>query len=155
MRVAASGTDERAPRGMQLWLMLWRATKRLEEQARRSVASTGLCLSDFGVLLVLREQGPLPVNALGREVLITSGSITAAVDRLEAQELVERRSDPTDRRARIVHLTAQGRALSRRLLVAHARDLEQAFASLTATERHTLAALLGKLAAPAPAVGSD
>ena len=48
---------------------------------------------------------------IGLKVGLTSGSITAAVDRLADRGLVERRFDTEDRRARMVHLTAAGRKL--------------------------------------------
>ena len=135
------------PRGVHLWLLLWKATKTQELHARRSVEATGLCLSDFGVLEALLHKGPLPVSTLGKKILISSGSMTAAVDRLEAQRLVERRSSPTDRRVRIARLTTQGEALIERLFAEHARDMERAFSCLTGPEKVTLAALLHKLAA--------
>ena len=78
--------------------------------------------------------------------LLTSGSITVAVDRLEKRALVERRAHGTDRRARIVHLTREGRNLITRAYAQHAADLEQlASASLTTTERATLISLLKKI----------
>jgi MarR family 2-MHQ and catechol resistance regulon transcriptional repressor len=131
--------------GVHLWLLLWKATKAQEAHARRSVAATGLCLSDFGVLEALLHKGPLPVNTLGQKILITSGSITTAVDRLEGQGLVERKGSPTDRRTRIVHLTTKGEERIRRLFEAHARDMEQAFSCLDGPEKDALAALLRKL----------
>jgi len=77
---------------------------------------------------------------------LTSGSITVAVDRLEKRGLVERRAHGTDRRARIVHLTKEGRKLITRAYAQHAADLEQlASASLTTTERATLISLLKKI----------
>jgi len=106
----------------------------------------GLCLSDFGALEALLHKGPLPVNTLGKKILISSGSMTAAIDRLERQGLVERKASPTDRRARIAHLTAKGTALIERLFAEHARDMEQAFAFLDGAEKHALAGILGKLA---------
>ena len=48
------------------------------------------------------------VNEIGKKIGLTSGSMTIAVDRLEKRELVERRSDKEDRRARVVHLTPTG-----------------------------------------------
>src|SRR5205807_4316051 len=99
--------------GIRLWLLLWKATKGVETQAHRSVRATGLCLSDFGVLEALLHKGPLPVSALGKKVLLTSGSMTAAVDRLERRGWVERRFTASDRRSRIVCLTAQGAKLIR------------------------------------------
>ncbi len=132
-----------------MWLLLWKATKAQEAQARRSVEATGLCLSDFGVLEALLHEGPLPVNVLGKKILISSGSTTAAVDRLERQELVERKSSSTDRRSRIAHLTGRGTTLIRRLFAEHARDMERAFSCLDGPERQALASLLRKLASGA------
>src|ERR1043165_5473503 len=90
--------------GVHLWLVLWKAMRAVEAHARKSIASQPICGSDFAALEVLLHKGPLPVNAIGRRVLLTSGSITAAVDRLEVQGLVERRAHASDRRARVVHL---------------------------------------------------
>ena len=131
--------------GAHLWLLLWRSTKALEMYARRSVEATGLCLSDFGVLEALLHKGPLPVSAFGQKILVSSGSVTAAVDRLERNGLVERMDAAMDRRSRIVHLTAKGSELIQRLFEDHAHDMEQAFSFLSGPEREALAALLRKL----------
>jgi MarR family 2-MHQ and catechol resistance regulon transcriptional repressor len=138
--------------GVHSWLILWRATRAVEVVARRSVAETGLCLSDFGVLEALLHKGPLPVTALGKRVLLTSGSMTAAVDRLEAGRLVRRQGAPDDRRSRLVHLTPEGESLIRRAFEGHAQDMERAFASLEAEERDILEGLLRKLGHAAEAL---
>jgi MarR family transcriptional regulator, 2-MHQ and catechol-resistance regulon repressor len=151
MGAKATKASSAPPRGVHLWLLLWKAARTQEAHARRSVEATGLCLSDFGALEALLHKGPLPVNTLGRKILISSGSMTAAVDRLEAQRLVERRSSAEDRRARIAHLTPKGEALIGRLFAEHARDMEQAFAALSGPEKTTLAALLRKLGPSAEA----
>ncbi|HEY2015382.1 MAG TPA: MarR family transcriptional regulator, partial [Bryobacteraceae bacterium] len=91
--------------GVRLWLILWKAYDTLRTHAETHIESLGLCLSDFGVLEVLLHKGPMPVNAIGALVRLTSGSITAAVDRMERKGLVERRNDPGDRRTRMVYLT--------------------------------------------------
>lgn len=139
---ATSNQKTQEPEGVHLWLLLWKATKALEAQARRSVRDTGLSLSDFGVLEALLHKGPLPVNALRKKVLISSGSMTAAVDRLERSGLVERAATPEDRRSRIVHLTEKGSKLISGLFREHAHDMEQAFSCLNRSERATLASLL-------------
>lgn len=131
--------------GVHLWLLLWKASKSVEAQARHSVKATGLCLSDFGVLEALFHKGPLPVNALGKKILLSSGSMTAAVDRLEESRLVERAPTATDRRARIVHLTEKGSGLIRKLFAEHERDMERVFSVLDKRERNALASLLRKL----------
>jgi MarR family 2-MHQ and catechol resistance regulon transcriptional repressor len=131
--------------GVHLWLLLWKATRTLEAKAHQSIADTGLGLSDFGVLEALLHKGPLPVNAFREKVLLSSGSTTAAVDRLERSGLVKRELTPADRRSRIVHLTEKGSKLISKLFEEHASDMERAFSHLGKNERDTLASLLRKL----------
>jgi MarR family 2-MHQ and catechol resistance regulon transcriptional repressor len=132
-------------RGVHLWLLLYRASHSVGAAARRSVEALGLCLSDFGVLEALLHKGPLAVGALGEKVLLTSGSMTAAVDRLEQRGLVRRSEGRPDRRARLVELTAEGQTLIRPLFARHTRDMERVFAVLNDAERQALAAALRKL----------
>src|SRR5882724_5925333 len=94
--------------GTHLWLVLMKAHRTLERLAIRSIESSDVGLSDFAVLEMLLHKGPQPVNEIGRRVELTSGAITTAVDRLESRGLVTREAHPTDRRARIVRLTAAG-----------------------------------------------
>jgi MarR family 2-MHQ and catechol resistance regulon transcriptional repressor len=131
--------------GVHVWLLLWKATRALETHAHLSLQGLGMCPGDFAVLEALLHKGPLPVNAIGKKVLLTSGSMTAAVDRLEKRGLVERRDDPEDRRARVVHLTAEGRKVIRKLFAVHERDMERAVSVLNAGEKEVLSGLLRKL----------
>jgi MarR family 2-MHQ and catechol resistance regulon transcriptional repressor len=128
-----------------LWLLLWRAYDAVREHAARHIASLGLGFSDFAVLECLLHKGPLPVNTIGAKVRLTSGSITAAVDRLERKGMVERRNDPADRRARIVHLTADGRKAISSAFAEHESAMERASSALTPAERERAADLLRKL----------
>jgi MarR family 2-MHQ and catechol resistance regulon transcriptional repressor len=126
--------------------VLWKAAHAAQAYAEKSIVKLEICGSDFAVLEALLHKGPLPVNEIGKKVLLTSGSITVAVDRLEAKELVERRAHGTDRRARIVHLTKQGRKLITRAYADHAADMERlSSASLSREERKTLIQLLKKI----------
>ena len=132
--------------GVHVFLVLWKAARAVESYAEKSITDLEMCGSDFAVLEALLPKGPLPVNEIGKKILLTSGSITVAVDRLEKRGLVERRAHGTDRRARIVHLTKEGRRLITRAYAQHAGDLERlASASLTTTERATLIRLLKKI----------
>src|SRR6266480_1315281 len=97
--------------GVHVFLVLWKAARAAEAYAEKSILELEMCGSDFAVLESLLHKGPLPVNEIGKKVLLTSGSITVAVDRLETKRLVERRAHDTDRRARVVHLTKSGRRL--------------------------------------------
>src|ERR1700720_2178126 len=106
----------------RIWLVLWKAARAIEQNAIRSVSASGLGRSDFAVLEVLLHKGPQPVNIIGKRVLLTSGSITAAVDRLESRKLLRRTADPRDRRSRIVQLTKTGRDLIERAFQKHVMD---------------------------------
>ena len=117
----------------------------MEARAQESIADTGLGISEFAILETLLHKGPLPVNTIGRKVLLTTGSITTAVDRLEVRGLVARKDDPTDRRVRQVQLTAAGRRLIKAAFDQHAEDLETIVSVLTREERATLVTLLRKL----------
>jgi MarR family transcriptional regulator, 2-MHQ and catechol-resistance regulon repressor len=122
-----------------------KAHQALNRHAMRSIAETGLCFSDFAVLEILLHKGPLPVNTLGAKVDLTSGSATAAIDRLARKGLVRRADDPHDRRARIVHLTAKGRKLIEKAFREHELDMDAATRGLTTGEKSALADLLKKL----------
>jgi len=132
--------------GIHIFLVLWKAARAVEAYAENSISQLEMCGSDFAVLEALLHKGPLPVNEIGKKVLLTSGSITVAVDRLEEKGLVERRAHGSDRRARIVHLTKEGKKLITRAYADHAADLERlASASLTKKERDTLIRLLKQI----------
>ena len=132
--------------GVHVFLVLWKALRAVQAYAEESVSELEMCGSDFAVLEALLHKGPLPVNEIGKKVLLTSGSITVAVDRLETKGLVERRAHGTDRRARIVHLTKEGRKVITHAYRDHAADMERlSSASLTRAERKTLISLLKKI----------
>ena len=131
--------------GIHLWLILMKAYRALAQVDARSIASAGLGISDFAVLEILLHKGPLPVNTIGRNVLLTSGSITTAVDRLEKKRFVRRQACPNDRRVTYVTLTPTGRSLIRRVFNAHASRWETVFEPLSIAERSALATLLKKL----------
>jgi len=132
--------------GVHVFLVLWKAARAVEGYAQTSISQLEMCGSDFAILEALLHKGPLPVNEIGKKILLTSGSITAAVDRLEDKKLVERRAHGTDRRAKIVHLTKEGKKLITRVYTDHAADMEQlASASLTKKERATLIELCKKI----------
>ncbi len=142
--------------GVHVFLVLWKAARAVEAYGENSISQLQMCGSDFAVLEALLHKGPLPVNEIGRKVLLTSGSITVAVDRLEQKGLVERRAHDTDRRTRVVHLTGDGKKLITRVYADHAADMERlAAASLTKKERATLIKLLKQIGYEAAGAASQ
>jgi MarR family 2-MHQ and catechol resistance regulon transcriptional repressor len=131
--------------GIHLWLVLWKAFRSVEGHALRNIAALDMCLSDFGVLEVLLHKGPLAVNEIGEKVLLTSGSMTAALDRLERRGLLEREEGAEDRRVRVARLTATGRTVIRDAFEDHKRAMEEAASGMAEEDRETLIGLLRQL----------
>jgi MarR family 2-MHQ and catechol resistance regulon transcriptional repressor len=131
-----------APR---LWLVIMKSHRALSLLAERSIANTGLCLTDFAALEALLHKGPLTITEIQDKVRLASGSMTAAVDRLEKMGLVVRKSSPSDRRARVVELTAKGKRLAASSFEGHAKDLEALMSGLSETERKQIYGSLKKL----------
>jgi MarR family 2-MHQ and catechol resistance regulon transcriptional repressor len=130
---------------IKLWTVLARCHRALAAQANRSIVGTSLCMSDFTALEALLHKGPLTIGQIQEKVLLTSGSMTAAIDRLEKLGCVTREATATDRRSRLVRLTAPGRKLIRSVFQRHARDMEAAFSVLNDEEREQLHGLSKKL----------
>jgi DNA-binding MarR family transcriptional regulator len=111
-------------------------------------ARFGLQSGEFDVLATLRRSGPpfaLTPTALYEATMVTSGAITARLDRLEKSGLISRAPHPADRRGVVVQLTDKGRALIDEAVTAHVENEHQILSGLTQEERDTLAGLLAKL----------
>jgi MarR family 2-MHQ and catechol resistance regulon transcriptional repressor len=142
---------EASPSGIHVWLVLMKAHRSVLRHAQRSLEPFGLGISDFAILELLLHKGPQSVNTIGRTVSLTSGAITTAIDRLEAQGKLERGAHPTDRRSRVVCLTAKGRKEIEKIFAAHTLAMSDAARGLSGAEKATLVRLLKKLGTTADA----
>jgi len=131
-----------APR---LWIVLSRCHRAVSQIAESSIAGAGLGLSDFAALEALLNKGPLTITEIQAKVLLASGSMTAAVDRLERKGLITRGATSTDRRAKLLKLTKEGKRVVEAAFRRHAAELEAAMAILNGTEKSQLYGLLKKL----------
>ena len=96
-------------------------------------------------LKVIAEEGPLSQQALGAAIGLDRTTIVAVVDFLESRDLVERRRNPSDRRAYALEVTPKGHEwLDRAWPVLLEREREY-LAPLSATERRQLIELLQRL----------
>ncbi|MGH9095074.1 MAG: MarR family transcriptional regulator, partial [Acidimicrobiales bacterium] len=96
------------------------------------------------MLLLFSRRGSLPLNKVGARLQVHPTSVTNAVDRLEAQGLIQRTPHPTDRRTTLAELLPEGRAVAEQATLA----VNQAvFASprLTPSDVRSLVGLLGSL----------
>lgn len=108
----------------------------------------GLLGRDYALLAPLRRAGPpfaLTPTDLARQRMMTSGGMTAAIDRLERRGLVKRTPDPADRRGVLVGLTEEGRRLLDQAMARHTEVEHQLVNALDTDERQQLQSLLRKL----------
>jgi len=135
-----------------VWLVMMKAMRALTRYAAAGIEETGLGLSDFGVLEVLLNKGPLPVNTIGPIVDLTPGSISTAVDRLFAKGLVTRVDSTEDRRVRIVALTPRGKDLIASAFRKHSGQMKRVFSELNPEELRGLEVALKKVGRHAAAL---
>ena len=114
----------------------------------------GLQAGEFDVLATLRRAGApyaLSPTALYGATMVTSGAMTARIDRLEKAGWVARKPDPDDRRGLRVALTPKGVELIDHVVTLHVNNEVQLLSGLSRREQEALSKLLGKLLATLPA----
>ncbi|MBW7931515.1 MAG: MarR family transcriptional regulator [Gammaproteobacteria bacterium] len=122
--------------------------KLFQRGAEAALGGLGLRLWEYEVLAALRRQGPpcqLPVTALARMTMLSSGAMTTRIDRLEARGLVLRTADPGDRRGINVSLSSEGRELVDRAIEARLAAADDQLGMLSANERRAAAVVLRRL----------
>ncbi|MGO9499991.1 MAG: MarR family winged helix-turn-helix transcriptional regulator [Streptosporangiaceae bacterium] len=118
---------------------------RMRRAAADSMSGCGVSMARTKVLMQLRHRGPVRQSVLAADLGVAAHSVTDIVDALERDGLVERRSDPTDRRAKLVALTGAGEAAVTVACTARERLMTSVFGALTAEDRATMLRLLGVL----------
>jgi MarR family 2-MHQ and catechol resistance regulon transcriptional repressor len=98
------------------------------------VRSLGLTPAQFDILATLGNTPGMSCRELGEKTLITKGTLTGVLDRMESRGLVRRRPSDADRRQVFVSLTAAGTRMFGRVFPAHADHVKRAFEILSAEE---------------------
>jgi DNA-binding MarR family transcriptional regulator len=128
--------------------LLRTATALQAEIERPPREALGLSISAFQVLAIIDGADEPPTGqAIARQLLVTSGSMTSLLDTLERRGLVERRRHPTDRRKILLHLTVEGQGTVDQYLPAIHGAITRAMTQLTEPERHQLLVSLGNVRA--------
>jgi DNA-binding MarR family transcriptional regulator len=139
----------------QLGELLMRATRGLRRRWAESLEPWELTPHQARALQVVGELGDPRLGALADRLRIAPRSATEVIDGLEERGLVVRGSDPSDRRAICVGLTAAGREVLDGVTAARVGTGSVHFAVLSPTERATLAGLLAKLDQAGPDGGGS
>ncbi len=136
---------------LQVFSRVSRLARRLDLDRTQAFAQHQLEGWEFDVLSALRRAGApyeLSPGQLIRQTLVTSGTMTNRVDRLERRSLVGRSPDPNDRRGVIVRLTPEGQQTVDAAM-ADLLDRERTLLTeLSARDHGELAAMLRRLLSP-------
>ena len=119
--------------------------RRLREASMETLAPWDISPSHFRALRVLNHHGPMRLSDLSDHLRIAPRSATEVVDALETRGLVERRPDPSDRRATLVGLTGQGTGVLDAIRTARGTEAERFFGRLSPADRDHLARILRQL----------
>lgn len=112
---------------------LKRLVDHLSEELSRTYKAHDLTAASFDVLATLRRAGPpyaLSPSLLIAWTMVTSGTMTNRLDRLEAAGLIERRPNPEDGRGSVVALSEEGFALIDRVVTEHVANQHRVMADL-------------------------
>ena len=142
---------------LRLWLRLLTCTTLIEGEVRRRLRdSFEVTLPRFDLMAQLdKTPGGMTLGQLSSRMMVSNGNVTGLAERLVAQGLLDRKPSPSDRRAQIVSLTADGRRAFRAMARAHENWIAEIFAGLTAVEIDELMRLLAKTKASARASVED
>ncbi|AKK03451.1 MarR family winged helix-turn-helix transcriptional regulator [Corynebacterium epidermidicanis] len=138
---ALDGID---PTPMQTTMRLSRLFHEVDGKITGNIKRFDLQPWQFDVLATLRRSGPLCASDLAESALISASALTNRIDRLIAQGLVTRDTDPHSRRRTLINLTPAGRELIDATLPSHLETCASAFPRLSAAEKAQLDALLAK-----------
>jgi DNA-binding MarR family transcriptional regulator len=132
---------------LRIWLRLLTCTQLIEKRVRAGLREEfGTTLPRFDLMAQLeRHPEGLKMNELSRLLMVTGGNVTGIVDQLEKEGLVERVSEPEDRRAWLIRLTSSGDKTFAEMARAHERWVVELLAGLSGRERDELLKLLAKL----------
>jgi DNA-binding MarR family transcriptional regulator len=120
-------------------------SRQLRHQTQQALAPWGVTPSQARALGVLTRHGPVRLGTLSEHLHIAPRSATEVADALAAAGLVERRSDPADRRASLVALTDRGSEVVAGIRAARAAEADDFFGRLDDADRAALARILEKL----------
>ena len=130
---------------LKILVVLSKTYKSVMATAARDMKKYGLSETEFSILELLYHKGRFPLQQIGDKVLITSGSITYNVDKLENKGYLQRVSCQEDRRIIYAEMTDAGKKLFDECFPLHAKEINSIMSDLSEKEKHTVIELLKKI----------
>ncbi|WP_409343329.1 MarR family winged helix-turn-helix transcriptional regulator [Paenibacillus sp. MBLB4367] len=137
--------DDAQGESLKLFVVLSKAYRAVMDRAVKDMKQYGLSPSEFTILEVLYTKGKIPLQQIGEKILITSGSITYNIDKLEKKRLLKRVPCLEDRRVIYAEITPEGSAFFDRIFPDHAQTIHSLTKTLAPEEKQAAIELLKKL----------
>lgn len=127
------------------FLVLMQTSKAVQDRMKLEMTKNNLSITEFSVLEVLFSKGKQTIHQIGNSILISSGSMTYVIDRLEQKGLLIRSACPDDRRVIHVTLTDAGKSLMENIMPKHQEWVDNIFSSLNTDESEIFVTLLKRV----------
>jgi MarR family 2-MHQ and catechol resistance regulon transcriptional repressor len=137
--------DDAHETSLKLFVVLSKAYKAIMEQAEKDVKRYGLSPSEFMILEVLYAKGKIPLQQIGEKILVTSGSITYNIDKLEKKNLLKRVPSSEDRRVIYAEITEAGNEMFNQIFPEHAAKIHSLMKAISQDQQQEAIALIKKL----------
>lgn len=141
----STGVPFRKPEWLAMLRQLVRCYQAFESHSAAHTRTLGLTPPQFDIIVTLGNTEGMSCKDLGERTLITKGTLTGILDRLETKGLVVRRESVADRRSFMIHLTEQGEACFERIFPEHLAYMSPAFETLSSDEREQITENLSRL----------
>jgi len=102
-----------------------------EHYSAPDVKALGLTMTQFDVIATLGNQLPMTCKELGEKTLVTKGTLTGVLERLQTKGILERKINPEDARSQMIGLTEKGQKLFEKVFPEHLKHLDRAFKNLS------------------------
>jgi len=130
---------------LKAFVVLMKAANTLEKKSREDISVHGMKMSDFTILEALYHKGRQTIKQISESVLISTGSITYVIDKLEKKGLLERSNCAEDRRVVYIQITDEGQKQMDEIFPEHTAMIEEIFSCLSDDEKQTAIDILKKV----------
>lgn len=130
---------------LKLFVVLSKAYKSIMDNAVKDMKQYNLAPSEFTVLELLYHKGRTPLQQIGAKILVTSGSVTYNIDKLEKKGYLKRIPCENDRRVIYAELTEEGKLLFDHIFPDHTNAIHSIMQGLSIEEKQVAIELLKKL----------
>ncbi|WP_404457544.1 MarR family winged helix-turn-helix transcriptional regulator [Oceanobacillus kapialis] len=145
MNTSQNLEEKKQDLSLKLFVVLAKSYRSVMEQVEKDIQSRGLNLTDFAVLELLYHKGEQPLQKIGEKILLSSGSITYVVNKLERKGYLKRKPNAHDKRVTFAVIEPKGYELLSRIFPGHWDKIKQLMTVLDENEKEVAIDILKKL----------